>query len=85
MPPELLKMAEEKLAALELSTQMKGSKKSSMPSPNSSKTPQMQLSIFEAQNPQSMEWKAFLETIDIERLTPLEALVKLQEIKKKLG
>jgi DNA mismatch repair protein MutS len=45
----------------------------------------VQLSIFEAENPQLTEWKAFLETIDIERLTPLEALVKLQEIKKKMG
>ncbi|MEY3590209.1 MAG: hypothetical protein RLZZ466_729 [Bacteroidota bacterium] len=85
MPPALLKMAEEKLAALESSTQKMGSKKSPAPSTSTPKAPKMQLSIFEAENPQFMEWKAFLETIDIERLTPIEALVKLQEIKKKLG
>ena len=85
MPPELLRMAEKKLAELEKSTQNTGSKKSPANSTGSSNTPKVQLSIFEAENPQLAEWKAFLETIDIERLTPLEALVKLQEIKKKMG
>jgi len=85
MPPELLRMAEKKLAELEKSTQNTGSKKNPANSTGASNSPKLQLSIFEAENPQLTEWKAFLETIDIERLTPLEALVKLQEIKKKMG
>jgi DNA mismatch repair protein MutS len=85
MPPALLKMAEEKLAALESLTQKTGSKKNTSHTISSPRESNMQLSIFEAENPQLTEWKAFLETIDIERLTPLEALVKLQEIKKKIG
>lgn len=85
MPPELLRMAEKKLAELEKSTQNTGSKKTPANSTGASNSPKLQLSIFEAENPQLTEWKAFLETIDIERLTPLEALVKLQEIKKKMG
>lgn len=85
MPPSLLKMAEDKLAELEQSNRPSTPIKPGAHQAGSSHPPKLQLSIFEAESPQISEWKAFLESIDIERLTPLEALVKLQELKKKIG
>jgi DNA mismatch repair protein MutS len=85
MPPNLLSLAEEKLAELENANQTQTPKGLKGLPAQSSKTPQLQLSIFEAESPLVSEWRSLLENIDIERLTPLEALVKLQEIKKKLG
>jgi DNA mismatch repair protein MutS len=46
--------------------------------------PKMQLSIFDAHSETFDEIRAILETIDINRLTPVEALMKLNEIKGKL-
>jgi DNA mismatch repair protein MutS len=46
--------------------------------------PQMQLSIFDAHSETFDEIRKLLEGIDINRLTPVEALLKLQEIKSKL-
>lgn len=46
--------------------------------------PQMQLSIFDAHSETFNEIRLLLEAIDINRLTPVEALMKLNEIKGKL-
>jgi DNA mismatch repair protein MutS len=46
--------------------------------------PQMQLSIFDAHSETFNEIRQLLESTDINRLTPVEALLKLQEIKNKL-
>ncbi|MEP6700534.1 MAG: DNA mismatch repair protein MutS [Bacteroidota bacterium] len=46
--------------------------------------PKMQLSIFDAHTETFTEIRKSLEDIDINRLTPVEALLKLQEIKNKL-
>jgi DNA mismatch repair protein MutS len=46
--------------------------------------PKMQLSIFDAHTETFDEIRKLLEGIDINRLTPVEALLKLQEIKSKL-
>ena len=46
--------------------------------------PQMQLSIFDAHSETFDEIRKLLADIDINRLTPVEALLKLQEIKNKL-
>jgi DNA mismatch repair protein MutS len=46
--------------------------------------PQMQLSIFDAHSETFDEIRRLLEGTDINRLTPVEALLKLQEIKSKL-
>ncbi len=46
--------------------------------------PKMQLSIFDAHSETFDEIRKMLEGIDINRLTPVEALLKLQEIKSKL-
>jgi DNA mismatch repair protein MutS len=44
----------------------------------------MQLSIFDAHTEVFDEIRTILEGIDINRLTPVEALLKLNEIKGKL-
>lgn len=46
--------------------------------------PRMQLSIFDAHTETFNEIRSLLEGMDINRLTPVEALLKLQEIKSKL-
>jgi len=43
--------------------------------------PQMQLSIFDAHSQAFEDIRKILEVVDINRLTPVEALLKLQEIK----
>lgn len=47
--------------------------------------PKMQLNIFDAHSVTFEEIRAILETTDINRLTPVEALLKIQEIKNKLN
>ncbi len=47
-------------------------------------TPQMQLSIFDAHSETFEEIRKMLSSIDINRLTPVEALMKLNEIREKL-
>jgi len=44
----------------------------------------MQLSIFDTHSATFDEIRKLLETVDINRLTPVEALLKLQEIKGKV-
>jgi DNA mismatch repair protein MutS len=81
MPPSLLQRANEVLKQLEekhldqdISQTVKGLS-----------TPQVQLSIFDAHTETFSGIRSMLEGIDINRLTPVEALLKLQEIKKMLG
>lgn len=47
-------------------------------------SPELQLSIFDAHSETFDEIRKLLEDMDINRLTPVEALLKLQEIKNKL-
>lgn len=47
-------------------------------------SPKMQLSIFDAHSETFEEIRKLLEDLDINRLTPVEALLKLQEIKNRL-
>jgi DNA mismatch repair protein MutS len=47
--------------------------------------PKVQLSIFDAHSATFDEIRTLLYAVDINRLTPVEALLKLQEIKSKLG
>ncbi len=47
-------------------------------------SPKMQLSIFDAHTETFDEIRRLLEGLDINRLTPVEALLKLQEIKNRL-
>ena len=79
MPPALVERAGEILLQLE-SRQGEGA-------PDLARkiaAPKMQLSIFDAHSETFREIRGLLEGIDINRLTPVEALLKLQEIKGKL-
>jgi DNA mismatch repair protein MutS len=45
----------------------------------------MQLSIFDAHSATFEEIRTLLNAVDINRLTPVEALLKLQEVKGKVN
>ena len=82
MPPELIERANEILKQLEESRGgdgaglKEGLKKIS--------GPQLQLSIFDAHTQTFEEIRKLLSELDINRLTPVEALLKLNEIKNML-
>jgi len=80
MPPSLIERANEILAQLESKhvEEEKGKIKSIA---SKADTQRMQLSIFDAHTETFSEIRKLLEDIDVNRLTPVEALLKLQEIK----
>jgi DNA mismatch repair protein MutS len=100
MPPSLIDRANEILKELEhrseeLEESMNENQKSEIRNLKSNNqklltnikklsTPQMQLSIFDAHSEAFNDMRKMLETIDINRLTPVEALMKLNEIKNLL-
>ena len=45
----------------------------------------MQLSFFDVEDPTMQKIRKMLEGIDIDSLTPIEALMKLNEIKKTIS
>ncbi|MBM3443073.1 MAG: DNA mismatch repair protein MutS [Bacteroidetes bacterium] len=81
MPQELLHRAEEILHQLE-EFRSGPAQKGSIPPP---RMPNLQLSIFDAHTETFTEIRRMLQGIDINRLTPVEALLKLNEIKGRLG
>jgi DNA mismatch repair protein MutS len=88
MPPTLIQRANEILEQLE-SKHMDGNddtsgKKSLESKVKNLSLPKMQLSIFDAHSETFDEIRKLLEGIDINRLTPVEALLKIQEIKNLL-
>ena len=83
MPPSLIERANDILKQLETKHVYEGSQKLETKIKNLS-LPQMQLSIFDAHSETFDEIRKLLTDIDINRLTPVEALLKLQEIKSKL-
>lgn len=82
MPPVLIERANEILAQLENSRESKPSP--GMKTMNEVSMPRMQLNIFDAHSATFEEIRGLLEAVDINRLTPVEALLKLQEIKAKI-
>jgi DNA mismatch repair protein MutS len=92
MPPALIERANEVLAQLEEKHDIDEPQGSEYPGKKqhmSSKVkelnlPKMQLSIFDAHSATFDEIRKLLEATDINRLTPVEALLKLQEIKNKI-
>ena len=76
MPPDLISRAKEVLQQLEAKQvdQLKDNVKHLS-------APKLQLSIFDAHSQTFDEIRTMLEGIDINRLTPVEALLKLNEIK----
>lgn len=83
MPPSLIDRANEILKHLE-SIHKTGKAENIDEKIKGISAPKMQLSIFDAHSETFDEIRKLLEGIDINRLTPVEALLKLQEIKSKL-
>lgn len=88
MPPqiteragEILKLLEEARAATESKTPERDLKQVL----KKANAPQLQLSIFDAHSETFEQMRKLIESIDINRLTPVEALLKLNEIKSLLG
>jgi len=77
MPPELVERAKDVLKTLE-AKHADGNTKQAM---KEISAPKMQLSIFDAHSQTFDDIRKMLEGIDINRLTPVEALLKLNEIK----
>ena len=89
MPPALINRANEILLQLEEKNSDENEKGIARSTDISEKVkdlnmPKMQLSIFDAHSATFEEIRQVLETVDINRLTPVEALLKLQEIKGKI-
>ncbi|MEO6538314.1 MAG: DNA mismatch repair protein MutS, partial [Ferruginibacter sp.] len=83
MPPSLLNRANEILLQLENSRE--GGRGNNLDQATKNlNTPKLQLSIFDAHSITFEEIRLLLEAVDINRLTPVEALLKLQEIKGKV-
>jgi DNA mismatch repair protein MutS len=86
MPPALIQRANEILQQLEDSRNSNAKGNSNLDqSIRSISNTKMQLSIFDAHTLTFSEIRNILEHVDINRLTPVEALLKLQEIKGKIG
>ncbi len=83
MPPLLIDRANEILKQLEDSRDS-GNGQSLDEELKNVTAPKMQLSIFDAHSATFDEIRNLLEAVDINRLTPVEALLKLQEIKGKV-
>ncbi len=84
MPPSLIERANDILKQLESKHVETGQAAASSQTLKNLSVPQMQLSIFDAHSETFEEIRKLLQDIDINRLTPVEALLKLQEIKSKL-
>jgi DNA mismatch repair protein MutS len=80
MPPALIERAKEILKQLEANhvADSKGENVKNL------SVPKLQLSIFDAHSETFDEIRTWLDGMDINRLTPVEALLKLQEIKNLL-
>ena len=80
MPPDLIARANDILQQLE-SKHVEEGMGEAIKRVNA---PRLQLSIFDEHSATFEEIRALLTHIDVNRLTPVEALLKLQEIKEKL-
>ncbi|MDQ0110362.1 DNA mismatch repair protein MutS [Chitinophaga terrae (ex Kim and Jung 2007)] len=83
MPPELINRANEVLAQLE-EKHIEAPLQENVKRLNTP-TQKLQLNIFDAHSDTFQQIRAQLENVDINRLTPVEALLKLNEIKTILG
>ncbi|MEO7766440.1 MAG: DNA mismatch repair protein MutS, partial [Ferruginibacter sp.] len=86
MPPSLIERANEILLQLEESRDSREDGKASSLQQNIKNlhSPKIQLSIFDAYSATFEEIRTLLNAVDINRLTPVEALLKLQEVKEKV-
>ena len=83
MPPSLINRANEVLAQLE-EKNGEGQQENIKDKIKEIALPKMQLSIFDTHSATFEEIRQLLDSVDINRLTPVEALLKLQEIKNKI-
>ncbi|RAJ87722.1 DNA mismatch repair protein MutS [Chitinophaga dinghuensis] len=83
MPPELINRANEVLAQLE-EKHIDGAFQQNIKNIATS-SQKLQLNIFDAHSDTFKEIRDRLESVDINRLTPVEALLKLNEIKSMIG
>lgn len=81
MPPSLIERANEILKQLE---DAHAGNNDISETVKQLSAPKLQLSIFDAHSATFDEIRQLLEKVDINRLTPVEALLKLQEIKSKV-
>ena len=81
MPKEVIQRATKMLVDLEKSA--RGSDREKVK--EIAQQPDMQLSFFQLDDPVLIQIKEELESIDVDTLTPVEALMKLNEIKKLTG
>ncbi len=82
MPSKVVNRAKEVLSQLEHSNR---NSNNTPKSKNSKTVDNLQLSFFQLDDPVLEQIKEEIEGIDIDTLTPVEALLKLHEIKKALG
>ena len=54
------------------------------PKKNDKKSDDFQLSFFDIEDPKMQEIKKIIKDLDIESLSPIEALLKLNQIKKEI-
>lgn len=86
MPTQVLDRAESMLVQLETSHELSGKKKTKKKvSEGADGLEDMQLSFFQLNDPVLEQIREELVSIDINTLTPVEALMKLNEIKKLTG
>ena len=85
MPTSVLKRAEEVLSFLEVSHDKNASSDKEAPLKMKSNKEEMQLSFFQLDDPILESIRHDIAHLDINTLTPVEALMKLNEIQKKLG
>ena len=81
MPTVIVKRAETILSDLEINKSKKGDKKIE----KDQTLNKQQLSFFQLDDPILSDIRNEIENLDIDSLTPVEALILLNEIKKKLG
>jgi DNA mismatch repair protein MutS len=84
MPPKLIERANDILQQLETKHVTDSSSTNLTENVKNLTAPKLQLSIFDAHSETFDEIRTMLDNIDINRLTPVEALMKLNEIKNKL-
>ena len=85
MPTQVLERATSMLVQLESSHELSGKKSTKKGNAKASPVDDMQLSFFQLNDPVLEQIREELVSIDINTLTPVEALMKLNEIKKLTG
>ncbi|HEX8331393.1 MAG TPA: DNA mismatch repair protein MutS, partial [Segetibacter sp.] len=84
MPPKLIERANDILQQLESKHVTDSSSNNLTGNVKNLTSPKLQLSIFDAHSETFDEIRTMLDNIDINRLTPVEALMKLNEVKNKV-